>query len=362
MSAFTDFAMQAGGNLLGMSFQQAFAKKNMKDAAKINYEYGEKAADAADARTRALFTDLASPQAKVQQLKDAGLNVGLAYGGTTGGGMGAGAMGGGAGGQQGKQPQMSPIDYMGLRLQSEQAKNLAEDTRAKKIENDARESEAGAQQKSQTQKFAAEAKGAENLAENIAEDTKNKQVEREGKKLQNRFQELLNEAQDLENVFSKATLQDRIAGAAANTILITRQANKLVQDMRIAGESWDKQKEIIDATKDLLEAQAANVTEAMLAQKFQNELNSEQRAEIVKQIKAAARAAEAGAKNEEEFRERFDTELKQRKKEMWMNGITNIIGDAANVFTGIYGKTLKLGSKSTPSGNEYYQPYPGYAD
>ena len=44
------------------------------------FGYNERAAKNSDARTRALFTDLYSPEAKVKQLKDAGLSVGMMYG------------------------------------------------------------------------------------------------------------------------------------------------------------------------------------------------------------------------------------------------------------------------------------------
>ena len=44
------------------------------------FGFNERAAKNADARTRALFTDLYSPEAKVKQLKDAGLSVGMMYG------------------------------------------------------------------------------------------------------------------------------------------------------------------------------------------------------------------------------------------------------------------------------------------
>ena len=73
------------------------------------FGFNERAAKKADARTRALFTDLYSPEAKVKQLKKAGLSVGMMYGSGGGGGGIAAAttasQGSGAGGQQGKNPQ-----------------------------------------------------------------------------------------------------------------------------------------------------------------------------------------------------------------------------------------------------------------
>ena len=65
------------------------------------FGYNERAAKNADARTRALFTDLYSPEAKVKQLKKAGLSVGMMYGqgGTSGTSSTQGAQGAGAGGR-----------------------------------------------------------------------------------------------------------------------------------------------------------------------------------------------------------------------------------------------------------------------
>ena len=66
------------------------------------FGYNERAAKNSDTRTRALFTDLYSPEAKVQQLKDAGLSVGMMYsqGGVSGTSSTQGAQGVGAGNQQ----------------------------------------------------------------------------------------------------------------------------------------------------------------------------------------------------------------------------------------------------------------------
>ena len=81
-----------------------------------NYTYGEKAADASDKRTRALYTDLYSPKAKVQQLKDAGLSVGLMYGnnGASGTSSTSGAMGTGSGNPQPARVDMGQALQLGL--------------------------------------------------------------------------------------------------------------------------------------------------------------------------------------------------------------------------------------------------------
>ena len=80
------------------------------------FGYNERAAKNADARTRALFTDLYSPEAKVKQLKKAGLSVGLMYGqgGASGTNSTQGAQGAGAGNQQAAHVDLSKQLELGL--------------------------------------------------------------------------------------------------------------------------------------------------------------------------------------------------------------------------------------------------------
>lgn len=113
------------GSILQNQIQNYQSKENIEHAAKVNYGYGEMAADSADARTRALYSSLYSPEAKVKQLKNAGLSVGLMYGQGGAGGTTstAGAMGQGAGGQQAKQP-LGILQSAELGLMAAQAKKL----------------------------------------------------------------------------------------------------------------------------------------------------------------------------------------------------------------------------------------------
>ena len=80
------------------------------------FGFNERAAKKADARTRALFTDLYSPEAEVQQLKDAGLSVGMMYGqgGVSGTSSTQGAQGAGAGNQQAAQVNLSKQLELGM--------------------------------------------------------------------------------------------------------------------------------------------------------------------------------------------------------------------------------------------------------
>lgn len=127
------------GSILQNKIQNEQSKQNIEHAAAVNYGYGEMSADNAQARTKALFSELYSPEAKVKQLKQAGLSVGLMYGQGGAGGTSstAGAQGQGAGGQQGKQP-IGILQGAELGLMAAQAKkleaeadNLNQDTKVK---------------------------------------------------------------------------------------------------------------------------------------------------------------------------------------------------------------------------------------
>lgn len=74
-----------------------FADWQAGRTAQRNYQYGERAAQNADARTRALYNDFYSPKALLKQYKEAGLSPSIMYGGTPGQGGMTGAQGSGAG-------------------------------------------------------------------------------------------------------------------------------------------------------------------------------------------------------------------------------------------------------------------------
>lgn len=90
-------AMNIGANAIFTQYNNQKAAEREQQA-RENYEFGEKAANNADMRTRKLYNDLYSPQAQVQQIKRAGLSPSLFYG--DGGGISgqAGAQGTGAAG------------------------------------------------------------------------------------------------------------------------------------------------------------------------------------------------------------------------------------------------------------------------
>lgn len=120
-------AVGAGVNAVMGYFNNKWAKEREQLARAENYRYGEMAADEADARTRALYNDLYSPQALADQYKEAGLSPGLMFGGTPGQGGMSGAQGTGAAGL--------PSTYMPISLlEGVQAANILAQTEKIKAE------------------------------------------------------------------------------------------------------------------------------------------------------------------------------------------------------------------------------------
>lgn len=95
-----------------------------------NYTYNELSAQNADKRTRALYNDLYSPQAQIEQLKEAGLSPSIyASNGIAGKSGVSGAMGNGASG-------ISPNVFGINGVEAAQIANLMADTNKKKAETE----------------------------------------------------------------------------------------------------------------------------------------------------------------------------------------------------------------------------------
>lgn len=140
----------------------ALGWNNYSKSAKLNYKYGEMAAQAADARTRALYEDIYAPGAQMRMLKEAGLSPSIYYGGTPGQGGMSGAQGTGA---TGGQAPFMPISLL--------------------------EAAQVAQMYAETQKTKAE-------TTNIEAQTKNTERDTEQKKLANEYQRMANKLYSIE--------------------------------------------------------------------------------------------------------------------------------------------------------------------
>lgn len=111
------------------AINNAWARDLQHEAREENYKLGEKAAENADKRTRALYKDFYSPEALLRQYKEAGLSPSMMFGGTPGQGGTSGAQGSGA---QGPGAVFSPMSL----LEGAQMANLAASTEKTKAETE----------------------------------------------------------------------------------------------------------------------------------------------------------------------------------------------------------------------------------
>ncbi len=100
-------SQQAHLNDVAADKQQEYNRENMA----AQYNYGEQAADNADARARSFYEDYQSPQAMMKQYEQAGLNPMLMAGGSMPSASSNGAQGGGTGLPS---VSVSPVDISSL--------------------------------------------------------------------------------------------------------------------------------------------------------------------------------------------------------------------------------------------------------
>lgn len=198
------------------------------------YKYGEKAANAADARQRAQYNDLYSAKAKREQLEEAGLSVGLMYGqnGVPGGGTAGAAQGGGAGLPSESAPYGNYFDLLGAEKIKAEIDNIKADTEEK-------EGEEG--RKKELHEF--------NMAElvekinNLIADTDNKKEQTGLTNLQTQFQKTQNAIEEIKlssaEAISRAelrnlklqgdSLEETIEGLKKSNAITDAQYNELIK-------------------------------------------------------------------------------------------------------------------------------------
>ena len=166
-----------------------------------NHYYGELAANAADARTRALYKDLQSPEALRKQYQEAGLSPSLMFGGGgVGGNLSQGAQGTGASGINPTSYGINPVDLASIELMKAQAKKAEADANNTNKLSDA------------------------TLAKIIAE-TKNTDLKSAG-------QELTNKLSAIENEIAEATKDNKIEISTYQVLQADRQFMLMKEELK----------------------------------------------------------------------------------------------------------------------------------
>ena len=207
-----------------------------------------KAAENADARARAIYTDFNSPKARVKQLEAAGLSTSLMYGSGDGGGGIAAAttasQGSGAGGQQGK----NPVTYMEgaqLGLMLAQIRNLNADADKKTAEAN---KTAGVDTRAQEQSIEESKQRVNKLITEVG----NNMLDATNKQLQNSYDTIRNEIQTKTTNIQVATIREQLTN-------LTAQTNKYVNETTgLTIENGVKQN-LLNAQLDNIRANTANL-------------------------------------------------------------------------------------------------------
>lgn len=133
--------ISAAGSITNTAFNQIFAEHNRER----NYHWNEKAAKKADQRQRAMYRDLYSPQAMLEQYAAAGLSPSMMMSGGQSATGQSSAQGNQSAGTQGAYPSGQIIDPVQMaqianinadtKLKENEAANVSENTTAQQIEN-----------------------------------------------------------------------------------------------------------------------------------------------------------------------------------------------------------------------------------
>lgn len=239
----------AVGNIFGSILNNEYATQRSRQDRAENYFYGEKAANEADQRTRALYNDFYAPAALLKQYKEAGLSPSLMFGGTPGQGGMSGAQGSGAAGPQTPIFGLDMAAAANLFAQAEKATEEAKSVREKRdpeianITADTATKLAEAGYKEVATQYTASLKTAQDLANWITDNSKEWQVnefEWQVHKLQNESNKLFWEGinSKLEYNFNSETynqkknlLQESYNNLVADTL--QKQTNKKLTEIEI---------------------------------------------------------------------------------------------------------------------------------
>lgn len=215
--------------------QNGFNSQEAEKARRETFALNEQAANNADARTRALFNDLYSPSAQMEQYRAAGLNPSLMLANGLGGSGSSGAQGG-AGNATASSSGLFPINFDLLQAQKVQAeiKKMNEDTRGQKIVNDSNQEWMNKTAEETYNKLKAEVNGQE-LANDIAElDLYIKDMTAEST-----IQQVTAEAVRISNEANISGINYEVAEATKETTIEMAEAayDKLLSEIRMNNQA-----------------------------------------------------------------------------------------------------------------------------
>lgn len=286
--------------------QQVYNIENMNR----QHELNEDAANAADARTRALYNDFGSPEALRRQYEEAGLSVGLMYGGSgaSGQNMPHGAQGGteglpsvsGAGANPYTGLETLGLQFADIRLKNAEAKEKEVDTKVKEETADVKIEQEGAI--------------LENLRSELNEiisRTKLNEESAEYKRVQTTLTGTQIIAQEIQNNFDTKTFETRMKTLGQNLANLKEEWRRMDRENDFGEETYWDGVEQIRKSNDLLLKQI--FTEGCKAANYK--ANTTKAWGEVKKIYKEITTEGWRAKNEMELYKRFEKEWENQMGE-----------------------------------------------
>lgn len=321
----------AGGNLLAAGINAIVAKRQQER----QFQYNELAADNADKRTRALYNDLYSPAAQMEQIKAAGLSPSIYASGGIAGKQGvSGAQGAGV-----AQAPVFGVDPIGAALAGAQiAKTKAEtnninaDTNNKKKTNgliDAQiiDTYANAGLKTAQTSLTQVQTGLEQVQLNIASATESAQVQGVLDNLNRVF---------YESVIAQHEADRRGLLYKKESALFQTEINKSIAEY----ENMLMDLSVKSAGIQLTQAQAKSLLETVNINWYNANTNREsahaQGKYLEEQVKQWA------VQNEIDLQK-----LDQQKTQMWIDGVCRVVGTLGNVACAALGADTISNNQTT---------------
>ena len=314
-----------------------FNMEETEHAAGLNYMYNEMAANAADERARGQFNDLYSPEARVQQLKNAGLSVGLMYGtgGTVGQGQASGAQGGGASGQQGKS---NSAMVNGLGLAQIMSTIRLNESMASKNDAQAKEALENANEKRGDNPMG------QTIIENIKADTGVKEADKALKFSQMNLNNALTTAKELENAFNTDAYDTKLEMLKYQTSIAFQDLQEVIRNNEIGEATKATKIKQFEAQLELVQNQAAEVLTKIGLNQEQIKLAQETVKKIAQEIsESRSRQGFMRAQTSQRGQEiqlskdELDFAYKKFNKEMHLNVVYKNIDTAAKMQTDLVG-------------------------
>lgn len=307
--------VNAVGNIATAGINNAAAAERAREDRRENYMYGEMAANNADKRTRALYSDFYSPEALLRQYNEAGLSPSMMFGGTPGQGGMSGAQGTGASGIQTPYMPVSLVEAAQAAALFAQAEKTKEETKTERGEN---------------------AKGVA-LLENIGADTGSKRANTKLTEVQTEWQEVENYYQRDFKDLQLNELEEQVNNLhwQAQSAMYTAKKDKL-------DFIWNK--EMYDQGVNPYMENVKNMMADTLLKGAQKELTEEQVKEVRQHINYMIDDIFIRKMhlNNETFMTDFDKNLKEAEAEYYKKS-KEIMGEVTNQDE--FNKWMELGGR-----------------